>query len=253
MPMTGFARTITKHPIWATVGTVVGAVALVVTFVQINQDDKPAAVEVATVSFQTPTPIDAKAGGSDMDVADWEQTTAPATPIDVSLKNNGGTAAHIVKIETTVLDAKTVTCNHQGGGSLVSAYYGVTIPYNPFTEELSSDTVSTPVDYTVKPGSVDRMVITVGPEETGNGKAIVFAVQIRLIQENGDPLVLEPLALSQPDGVEQEIGSNAMFHYAETDPQCVSKQADALNHIFELTKAQAPEVVRLRQEFQPQT
>jgi hypothetical protein len=242
-----------KHPLWATVGAVVAIGGLAVAYFQMSGGAKPAALEVANVSFQITASIDARAGGSDMDEADWESTTAPASPIDISLKNNGGTRAHIVRIETKVLDAKTVTCNRQGGGSVVSAYYGVKVPYNPWTMELSSDTVSTAVDYTVKAGSVDRMVVTVGPEETGNGKAIVLAVQLSLVPEQGEPIVLEPLALTQPDSVDNEIQSNAMFDTKHSDPHCAQEQASVLDHIIQATKMQSRDVIRLRDDFQGQT
>lgn len=249
----GFAGAILKHKVWATVGTVVGVVALIVAYVQVQPDDKPAALELANVSFDNPTPIEAKAGGSDMDEADWEQTTAPATPIDISLKNNGGAPAHIVRIETKVLDAKTISCSRQGGGAMVSAYYGVTIPYDPFMETLTNDEISTPVDYTVKAGAVDRMVITIGPEDTGNGRPIGFAVALRLIQEQGDPIDVGPLAVSQPEGVEQELRGDEMMDYATNEPQCMNEQAAALEHIFAVTNAQSPEMVRLRDTFKPVT
>lgn len=242
-----------KHPLWTTVGALVAIGGLAVAYFQMTGGAKPAALEVANVSFQSPTPIDARAGGSDTAEADWESTTAPATPIDISLKNNGGAPAHIVRIETKVFDAKTVTCNRQGGGSVVSAYYGVKVPYNPWSGELSGDAVTTAVDYTVKAGSVDRMVVTVGPEETGNGKAIVLAVQLSLIPEQGEPIVLEPLALTQPDSVDNEIQSNAMFDTKHTDPQCFQEQAGTLGNIIRATKMQSPDVLRLRDDFQGKT
>lgn len=239
-----------KNPIWATVGTVAGVAALVVTYLQVSHGPGPAEIEVANVSFGSPAPIEARSGPSYIDAAEWDQTTEPATPIDITLKNNGGAPAHIVRIETKVLDAKTIDCSRQGGGSVVSAFYGVKIQYNPWQMKLSADTVSSPVDYTVKAGSVDRMVITVGPEESGNGKPVVFAVQLRLIPEQGEPITLEPFALSQPDLVESQIHAASFLDYKNTDPRCVRETADELNNVFNATKMQSPDVVRLRDTFQ---
>ena len=94
------------------------------------------------------------------------------------------------------------------------------------------------------------MVVTVGPEETGNGKAIVLAVKLRLIPEQGEPIELEPLALSQPAAVDNEISFNSAFDTKSVDPQCLRHQADALGGIFKATRMQSPDVVRLRDDFQ---
>lgn len=244
-----------KHPVWVTIGTIVGVVGVVVAFVQMNQSPTPGNLEVAHVSFSSPTSINAIDGAEDENnrrgVGPNVATTEPATPIDISLKNNGGTPSHIVRIETKVLDARSATCSQRGGGTQISAFYSVRIPYDPWKGEAKVETVTSPIDFTVKPNSVDRMVITVGPEWTGNsGDPILIVVQMRLIPEQGEPVVLEPIAVSQPSSVDSQVEYNKTFVGQGILDDCFREQADALSGTIESTELCSPEVVRLRDGYE---
>lgn len=240
-----------KHPVWISVATVVGVLALIATYLQAGGDSKPADLEIAAVAFGDPTAIEAKSGMSYTDAVgeEWEQITEAATPVDITLKNNGGTPAHIVGVETKVLTARSIDCSMQGGGAVVSAFYGVALPLDPWQiSELSlPEAVSTPVDFTVKKGSVDRMNVTVGPEQVGNGNPMVIAAQLRLIPERGEAIDVPPLALSQPDLVEQTVTNGVKFWSNE---KCIHEVAQFLDRIFASTEIQSPDVVRLRDAVQ---
>ncbi|WP_024332590.1 hypothetical protein [Gordonia hirsuta] len=238
------------HPIWITVATLVTVAAVLLTVFWPNGSQGSAQIartlEVEKLSFDDPSSIDAVTFMTS-DKTSTSPMTTQATPVDITLRNNGDTPIKIVRIETTVLEAKTVSCNRQGGGMVVSAFYSVKIPYNPWTMELSSDTVSSDVDFTVKPKSGDRMVVTIGPEESGNGKAIVVAVSLKLIPESGDPVVLEPLALTQPEAVDQEIRS--LGRTGGNDPSCKREQTGILDGFVKSTQMQSPDLLRLRNAF----
>lgn len=246
MSSSKFASAI-KHPVWISIATVVGVLALIVTFLQSGGDSKSADVEVAAVTFGDPTAIDADIAGDagEKAMGRTERGTEAATPIDITLKNNGGEPAHIVEVETKVLNARTVNCSQRGGGAVVSAFYGVKLPLDSYSVgDLSlPDPVSAPVDYTVKHGSVDRMEITVGPEEVGNGDPMVVAVQIRLIPEQGEPIDVPPLALSQPDLVDSTVNGGLGSWIGE---QCIQDAADFLDRVVASTEVQSPDVIQLR-------
>ncbi|MFC0314992.1 hypothetical protein [Gordonia phosphorivorans] len=207
-------------------------------------------LQVEGLAFADPAQIDAVTFPTS-DATNTTPLREDASPIDITLKNNSNEPIRITRIETKVLDAKTVTCSRQGGGVAVSAFYSVKIPYNPWMMTLTSDAVTSDVDFTVKPTSADRMVITVGPETTGNGKAVVVAVSLKLIPESGDPIVLEPLALSQPSAVDGELRGMSMFTASE--PGCAQEQVNVLDNIIKATDVQSPDVTRLRDGFRAAT
>jgi hypothetical protein len=242
-----------KHPVWVTVGTVVGVVGLVVTYFQMNDSASPEDLQIANVSFSSPAPIEAIQGREEEGEGGFGPNVPaeePATPIDITLKNNGGTPAHIVRLEAEVLEARSATCSQRGGGTQISAFYSVKVPYDPWKGEAKSKTVTSPIDFTVKPNSVDRMVITVGPEWTGNkGDPILMAVRIRLVPERGEPLLLDPIAVSQPYSVDSQIEYNKGFVGLGILDDCFRREADELSSTIQSTKLCSPDVIRLRDGY----
>lgn len=241
-----------KHPAWATLATLVSVAAVVLALVGVKAfsgaaDGDSAALKVAALTFGTPTDVDAKAYGSGIPIEDATMITNSATPIDITLKNSTDSPMRIVRIETSILDAKTISCNPQGSGAMVSAFYSVKIPFEPFANNLPSKTVTSDIDFTVKPSSVDRMVITVGPDPIGNGNPVVVSLSMKLIPESGDPVVIAPLALSQPDGVDQELRS--MTRYASMQSACIDKTVGVLDGFLVATQIHSPDVTRLSDAF----
>ena len=183
------------------------------------------------------------------DASSW---TEDVTPVDVTLKNTGDTPLHFTRIETEVLSVEDVNCSRQGGGTIVSAYYKVQIPNQAFTaagqkQESTGQTITSDIDFTVKPQSTDRMVITVGPEQVGNGGPVVVAVKMRLVPESGDPVELEPLALGQPDR-----STSAAKTASSTDPveiECMQEKSAILADMFSRTKTQSPELIALKDAY----
>ena len=244
-----------KHPVWISIGTLVGVLAIVIAFLQMGGGAKSGGLEVADMTFGNPTPIDAMAGAEGMEQG---QVAGAATPLDIALKNTGGAVVHITRIETEVSEVKIVDCSMQGGGTTISASYGVKVPVTGYTagQLVSSDAlaadpivVSTPVDYTIKPGSVDRMEVTVGPEKNFNGDPVAVAVQMRLVPDQGEPIQLASIALSQPALVEAWIPRQSHFTGSMYE-SCWKNTADFLDRVFDETDFQSPDLVRLRDTVQ---
>ncbi|MFT3663307.1 MAG: hypothetical protein QM809_18660 [Gordonia sp. (in: high G+C Gram-positive bacteria)] len=236
--------------VWTALGALVAVVGVVLAIVGLDLGEHGADGSIAAVSFGSPQAINEEY------YATYPSPHTPgsgtATAVDITLKNTGDSPLRIVRIEAKVLDETMINCSRQGGGSVVSAFYSIVIPYH--FGKLTSDSTSAPVNFTVKPDSVDRMVITVGPKETINGHAIVLGLQLRLIPESGDPIEVEPFAVSQPESVSRAIKlvTSGFLQRGDTDNylgQCATEQVSALDRIFQVTKVQADDVKALRTTY----
>lgn len=196
-----------KHPVWIGIGTVVTALTLVVAGVSYLQGQGGSGkLEIAAVTIESPKPIAA----SNITIGTLEETPRSgyaATPIDITVKNDGGVPVHITRVTAEPLYSSKFTCDLRGGGLSVTAEYSLTMP-TKFANgvAVSSEEVSATVDYLVKPRSLDRMTVTVGPDDKiGSWLPFVFVSTLQFETDDGRILRTRPLALVTPTGIDEEL------------------------------------------------
>lgn len=237
-----------KHPVWISLGTLIAVAGLIVTYFQVRQDGSASAgsLEFAAVTLQNPEPIKAVTYDVTNPSATTPVTDRTVTPIDITIKNNGGTAAHIGTIKADVLIGENVDCGRQGGETRVSAEYSLTIPFSQAGGVQKN--VSAPIDFTVQPGSTDRMVVTVGLSEETH-VPFALAVKLTLVPDSGPPMQIEPMALINPYGVDNEMRMIEMMGSSADFKQCVTEKQQTIDGIYTATKVQSPDLNRLRDAY----
>jgi hypothetical protein len=168
--------------------TIIGVIAALIAIYPIFADDD-ASLEVIAFEVRDPGEVDATV----YDVSDPEgsqqQQTINTNQFDITLQNDGGMSAFIEEIEVTLKYAQQMEdCRQSGGEMRVSAEYTVPVPVDgravPF--DLSRD-----ISFEVEAGRVDRMSISLGPEEQSISSAVpwVYAAEISLRYNGGDETV----------------------------------------------------------------
>ena len=194
-----------KHPVWTSVGTVVGVLALVVTAAGFLRDgEQPGRVEIGGIAIGSAEPITAT--GKAPGLGEIEPVTNyTAAPIDITLTNTGDTPVHVVRITAEPEDSLNWACQPRGGGLAITANYSVTLPTRFVDEKVYylAERASAPVDFTVKANSSDRMVVTVGPQ--GGLEPYVFFSTLHLETDDGGTVVTPPLAVVTPTEVDSQL------------------------------------------------
>jgi hypothetical protein len=235
------------HPVWISAATVIAIAGLVLTLIQMNQGEPDAEdLELGAVTMQEPQQI-AATRYNVTNPSLRSPAAATVTPIDITLKNNGGLPAHINTVEAEVVSAADLDCGRQGGESRVSAEYSLRIPYSE-VDGVTDSSVAAGVDFTVQPGSTDRLIVTVGLERESH-RPVVLAVKLRLIPDTGPPIEIGPVAVVSPDGVENQIGTLEMMSRVAGIGECAGEQGAKLDEVYGVTSMQSAELDRLRDAF----
>lgn len=159
-----------------------------------------------------------------------QKTQIEATAADITLKNNGSAPALITELKVEILFAREMEdCARSGGGpALVSGRYSVKIPTvlpaMPFT-------LARPIRFEVRSGSVDRMAVTIGPEQQNISfaKPYVYAARISLVHDKSDkPLDVGTVAMvSTPGKADWQIARASDF-------ACIERSKVLLDELFEI-------------------
>lgn len=242
------ATTLLKHPFWSILGAVIGVLGTVVSIYQLagGPGYTPAALEVAIVSLGAPEEIEA---ALTMPGDEKSSTTVTGSPVDITLKNNGDEPALITAIDAEVVYYKALKdCASPGAGpGVISAYYSIKLP----VPKSSSDPVdpgpfSTSTRFEVKPGSVDRMQLTIGPEEQlwATNYPKVMAVHLTLVHDGSETLDVGTVEVaSTGENVENQI------EYA-SDSSCAADNLKDLDDLFAIQGYHATDLEKLRATYQ---
>lgn len=127
-----------------------------------------------------------------------------ATPVDVTLKNNGRAALTIKKIQAQLInevskrDSYVKNCAFSGGGpAAITAEYALSLPVDS-SGELTKQLTLTDTEFKIEPGSVERLSVTIGPGEDSFYSLRVIEVGLRLIQDDNQEVNLPNIVLITP-------------------------------------------------------
>lgn len=236
------------HPVWTGIGVLAAVPCIQVSARARVQPDAEtgSGVAVSAISFGDDRTVEAVSYGS------WDKTdTMPAdkraTPIDITLTNKGSVSVRFTELKATVVSAKSVSCTQQGGGVLVSAEYTIRVPFEPFQSRLTANEVSKDIDFSVKPGSSDRMAVTIGPTEEGNGDPVPIAVKIELKNGSGVALPIGTVAIVQPDSADSQIERLQKYTGLGLADACVQEAEAEMLMMRQASQAQSPAFERLRE------
>jgi hypothetical protein len=218
VPTGGAVTRLIKHPVWISVGTVVGVLALVlsaVAYVQSGPSDSR--LSIAALTLGEPVELTAEEWGPTGYPEDrYPMDDVAAAPIDVTFKNDGGTTASIGSVSVTVIRSDYIqSCLRQGaGGVSVAAEYELLIPPSHLGGDSLGEPVSRKIDFTVNPGETGRFVLTVGPEQQADNIAIVAALRLTFVLSDGTTLETDPIII----GTTQDIVDTLVSEVEAADP-----------------------------------
>lgn len=248
------ASALVKNPLWATIGSLVGVIGVVVSGVQIYQaaQDAPADLEVAMSTIGGPQSVPAV--GIDL-VSSTRILDSPVhdvkyNPIDITLKNNGGEPSLVTRVVVDVKIHESLNdCTFSGAGPAgISAEYSLKIPAGngpPYLGEVPHD-----VRFEVKPGAVDRMALTIGPEvETSAYYPYVMGFAVRLIQDDGSELEAGSFAtVGNLKGVNENLALGPTPS-SDSRTECAKKNLDTLEKLMEFQSVKSDELLTLREKY----
>lgn len=185
-----------KHPAWVSIAAVVSALTVAVAIgAYLMSGSGPGELQLSAVTLDRVTDVQGaridRTGNTPAD--DW---SVGATPVDITLKNMGGDAATITAVEAELVSEEQIAdCAHPGAGPAgITAEYSIRLPVDD-RGRYQMAPVSMNADFTVEPGRVGRMVVTIGPEEQTYYYAQLLTVNLRLIQQNGNRIDLGDIVL----------------------------------------------------------
>ncbi|WP_280332931.1 hypothetical protein [Nocardia wallacei] len=174
-----------------------------------------------------------------------EKTQIDATDADITLRNNGSAPAVITELKVEILFARQMEdCAQAGGGpAIVSGRYSVKIPKDPPPTPF---TLTRPMRFEVRPGTVDRMAVTIGPEEQNMSLArpYVFAARISLVHDKSDqPLDVGTVAMvTTPDKADFQIAHASSF-------PCIERSMVLFEELYEIQATRSTPLDRLRDKY----
>jgi hypothetical protein len=236
-----------EHPLWTSLGAIIGVVGIVVSIYQLagGPGYTPAALEVAIVSMSTPAEIEATVTSPG---SDQQRMTVIAAPVDITLKNNGDKPALITAIEAELLYYKPLDdCASPGAGpGVISAYYSIKLPTPGYDETTNPGPYLTSTRFEVKPASVDRMQLTIGPEEQlwATNYAKVMAVRLTLVHDGSEKLEVGTVEIATTgENVQNQIEHSKIR-------SCAKDNMAVLDELYAIQGYHAPDLDKLRAAYQ---
>ncbi|QLY28179.1 hypothetical protein H0264_22595 [Nocardia huaxiensis] len=203
-------------------------------------------LEIGAVEITEPSKLDADVYNIGTGQLEHKQNAIDTTVVDITLKNNGNAPALITGATIEVLFAQEFEdCANGGAGpGVVSASYSVklpkVLPAVPFS-------VTRAMRFEVKPGTIDRMALGIGPEEQNisSAKPFVFAARISFLHDNSShALDVGTIAMLTTSG-------KGDFQVANVrNMACVQRMSKQLDALYEIQAIRSDELERLRTKYQ---
>lgn len=239
------------HPLWSTLGAIIGVIGIAVSIIQLwDSSDAgyiPAELEVSILTVDSPEEIEGVVIYPDNS---QQSINLTASPVDITLKNNGDRPSLITEANAEVLFHSQLQDCTAGVGSprqgRLSAAYSIKLPTaeNKATGELA--TTSTSMRFEVKPGSVDRMRLTLGPDKQAyaTNYPLAMAVHITLVHDGSETLDVGTVAFATTgESVQTQIRDGE-------NPDCAAANLEILDNLYKIQAYRAPDLDRMRKRFQ---
>ena len=238
-----------NHPLWTSLGAITGVIGIVVSIVQLSDSSDsrytPAELEVPMMAVDSPEEIDGTVTYPDNGI---RPITVTSSPVDITLKNNGDKPALITKADAEVVFFSPLQDCTPGGArpGYVSADYSINLPTLDDAGSVALGAYSTSMRFEVKPASVDRMRLTIGPKRqtyAGNNP-LVMAVRLTLIHHGSDDLEVGTVAMAiTGEKVQSQIED-------ANNPECAKRNLEILDNLYAIQAYRAPDLDRMRKKYQ---
>jgi hypothetical protein len=215
------------------------------TVVQIRSNVPHSNLKLVAFSVDQPSELDGEAFQSGAE-GDRVPFAVDATAIDITLRNDGTAPAVIIQLVIRVEYAKQLEdCSESGGGVYVSAEYSVPIPHqvppSPFT-------VTQDVRFEVKPGTLDRFTISLGPDTqyTSNWVPWIYVADVNLVQDASKPLIhagSAAIVAQSGDGIEN------LEHSNPDNPSCIERNGEKVIGASPFQAVRSDELSQLKAKF----
>ena len=233
-------------------GAIVGVIGIVVSIIQLTDGSDsgytPAELEVPILTVGMPEEIKGTVTYPDNTGQSIDLT---ASPVDITLKNNGDKPSLITEANAEVLffsqlqDCRAGVDSGAGQGYL-SAAYSIKLPTAENTSAVELGRSSTSMRFEVKPGTVDRMQLTLGPKRQAYQATypLVIAARITLIHDESETLDVGTVAVAT-------TGEDVQTQIEDADkPDCAAANLEILDKLYEIQSYRAPDLDRMRKRFQ---
>lgn len=224
----------------ASFATVLATVAAFVTLWVLVREDRPD-VEIIAFVIDAATEIEGTAYEAGNGAIGSEIFSAE-TAVDVTIKNSGNEPELITELRLILHDV-TYTCATGGGGVSIEAEYDFKLPYyEPETAMPQTHTKS--IRFELEPNRVDRLRVTLGPENTelGVDSAEVYAFDLFAVTASKpeDPLLLGKGRMAAPNYDVETFIAN-VDDTVKWRPDCVYGLVNDLRKMDSLEGSTSPE------------
>lgn len=208
-----------------------------------RQSNSRSQLEVSSVSVLDPAELNASVIKSESATEKPEPFPIKATPVDITLKNDGPSPQLIDKATVEVVYAeKLEDCAGVGGPVIVSGEYAVKLPdpmpIRPFTQQRD-------LRFEVKAGSYDRLALTVGPLKDRLSSPTPWLIVARIgLHIDRQPQDLDVGAVAMLS--RSEAGMSNVAGSFKGNLECVERNSHRLAQVYEIQATRATELDRMR-------
>lgn len=234
-----------EHPIWTTLGAVLGVVGLVLSGIEIYQNVRPdpADLEVVYISIDSQQSVKGTLEGQSVSVG--------LTPIELTLQNKGGEPVLISKIEADVVFfQQLVDCTRsQPRPGAITVPYALPIPMDgvaPRANQFAKE-----VRIAVEPGVADRVVLTLGPQSQSgfDTQPMVMSVRLKLAHGGGQTMDVGTVSLvTTVDAASKQI--DGLTVPSEQTRSCAEQNLGHLDTMFAIQARRSAVLESLRSAYQ---
>lgn len=248
-PKKGPVALVVQNPIWTTIGALVGIIGLVVSITQIYQATRtpPVDLEVAALTIDAQQSLQGTLSNGEEGTRSIE-----LTPIDITLQNKGGEPSLITRVDAEVVYFQQLRdCTKaESAPTAITTQYHLAIPMNDV--EPADKAVSNEVRFEVKPGTADRMVLTLGPstQPAFATTPMVMSAKIKLIHDDDQTMDVGTVSLVTTVGA-----ATAQMDALAADPApeartCAKDNLEHLDTMFAIQATRSRVLDGLRSAYQ---
>ncbi|WP_152989988.1 hypothetical protein [Frankia sp. ACN1ag] len=224
---------------WTVVGGICAVLALVLTLITILPHGEdvvrtqavpaPADLRVVGFSLADPTSVDADvlSGGDPTPAAG---TSIKSSTIDLTLENMGDFPALITSATLTFhYQQRVADCRQSGGPVTISGSYSIKVPSQVQKVPFS---VARPMNFEVKPKALDRMTITLGPQELGETEHWLYDFDLVLRTRDGQSIPAGRASVMSPPGEPANVSEvNVGTPGGAYEQECLKRVQTQLAHL----------------------
>ncbi|WP_448221915.1 hypothetical protein [Gordonia iterans] len=240
-----------EHPLWTTLGAIIGIIGLVISIYQIYENTKtpPVELEISSITLDGQQSVGAKIfSGPDDSVG--TDGSIELTPIDITMQNKGGEPSLITRIDVDVVflqELQDCTGTRPAPGRVAGGYQ-IAIPMRD--AQPADKSIGTEIRFEVKSDAADRMVLTIGPDTQSafTTTPMVMSVKLTFVHDDDQRKEVGTVSL-----VTTVAAANAQISGTPNTPagrQCAKDNLTHLDTMFAIQATRSRLLDSLRSAYQ---